>query len=129
VKLLLDTHAALWFFMGAPEISPTLQEDLTDPAHALYFSDASAWEIVIKHTLGKLRLPSAPETFIPAMVSQHGMAWLPVSSGAIFHWGKLPMIHRDPFDRLLVAQAIYEDCRLVSCDREIRKYPVKIHWK
>jgi PIN domain nuclease of toxin-antitoxin system len=92
MKLLLDTHSALWMFAGSPEISSDLQQDLTDPANQLFFSDASAWEIVIKHTLGKLSLPSAPEVFVPAMVNQHGIAWLPISSEAIFEWGKLPMI-------------------------------------
>lgn len=129
MKLLLDTHSALWMFAGSPEISPALQHDLTDPANELYFSDASAFEIVIKHTLGKLSLPSPPEVFLPAMVSQHGIARLAISSEAIFEWGKLPMIHRDPFDRLLIAQSIREGCALVSCDPEIRKYPVSVHWK
>ena len=63
------------------------------------------------------------------MVAQHGMARLPVSLEAIFEWGKLPMIHRDPFDRLLIAQAIREGCSLVSCDPEIQKYQVPIHWR
>lgn len=69
MRLLLDTHSALWMFAGSPEISPALQQDLTDPANELFFSDASAWEIVIKHTLGKLTLPSPPEVFVPAMVA------------------------------------------------------------
>ncbi|MSU21262.1 MAG: type II toxin-antitoxin system VapC family toxin [Pedosphaera sp.] len=129
MKLLLDTHSALWMFAGSPEISPALQQDITAPANQLYFSDASAWEIVIKHTLGKLPLPSPPEVFVPAMVNQHAITRLAISSEAILEWGKLPMIHRDPFDRLLVAQAIREGCTLVSSDAEIRKYPVAVHWK
>ena len=129
MRLPLDTHSALWMFAGSQEISAALQQDLTDLANELFFSDASAWEIVIKHALGKLPLPPPPNDFVPAMVAQHGMARLPISLEAIYEWGKLPMIHRDPFDRLLVAQAIREGCSLVSCDPEIRKYQVAIHWK
>ena len=129
MRLLLDTHSALRMFAGSQEILAVLQQDLTDPANELFFSDASAWEIVIKHALGKLPLPSPPDVFVPAMVAQHGMSRLPISLEAIFEWGKLPMIHRDPFDRLLVAQAIREGCSLVSRDPEIRKYQVAIHWK
>lgn len=67
--------------------------------------------------------------FVSTMVAQNGLAQLPISLEAIFEWGRLPMIHRDPFDRLLIAQAIRENCSLVSCDPEIQKYPVAIHWK
>ena len=80
----------------------------------------------LKHALGKLPLPSLPDDFVPAMVAQHGMSRLPISLEAIFECGKLPMIHRDPFDRLLIAQAIREGCSLVSCDPEIRKYQVAL---
>jgi PIN domain nuclease of toxin-antitoxin system len=129
MKLLLDTHSALWMFAGNLEISEALQEDLTDPANELLFSDASVLEIVIKHTIGKLPLPSPPDDFLDTMASEHGMARLPISREAIFEWGKLPMIHRDPFDRLLIAQAKTEGCSLVSRDPEIQKYPVTVHWK
>jgi len=84
---------------------------------------------VIKHSLGKLALPSPPEEFVTAMVAQHGITRLAISLDAIFAWGKLSMIHRDPFDRMLIAQANCEACSLVSCDPEIRKYPVAVHWK
>jgi PIN domain nuclease of toxin-antitoxin system len=129
MRLLLDTHSALWMFAGSPEISPELELDLTDPENDLYFSEVSAWEIVIKHALGKLKLPASPEIFLPEMVTQHCLARHPISLDAIFEWGKLPMIHRDPFDRLLVAQAIRERFTLVSCDPEIQKYTVPIHWR
>ena len=129
MRLLLDTHTALWMFAGSREISPALEQDLTDPANELFFSDASAWEIVIKHSLGKLALPSAPEVFVTAMVAQHNISRLPISLEAIFAWGRLPMIHRDPFDRLLIAQANCDGCSLVSCDLEIGKYQVAVHWK
>lgn len=129
MRLLLDTHTALWMFAGSREISPSLEDDLTDPDNELFFSDASAWEIVIKHSLGKLPLPMPPEVFVSAMVAQHRIIRLPISLEAIFAWGKLPFHHRDPFDRLLLAQANCESCSLVSCDPEIRKYQVAIHWR
>ncbi len=129
MRLLLDTHTALWMYAGSKAISPELERDLTDPANDLFFSDASAWEIVIKDALGKLALPSPPEVFIPSLVAQHGMTRLPISWESIFEWGRLPMLHRDPFDRLLIAQANCEACSLVSRDPEICQYRVAIHWK
>ena len=129
MKLLLDTHSALWMFAGSTEISPLLEQDLTDPANELLFSDASMWEIVIKHSLGKLSLPSPPDVFLPEMISQHRIAQMPIAPEAIFEWGRLPMIHRDPFDRMLIAQAACSGCSLVSRDSEIRKYSVQVHWR
>ncbi|MBE7499523.1 MAG: type II toxin-antitoxin system VapC family toxin [Verrucomicrobiales bacterium] len=129
MRLLLDTHSALWMFAGSPSISVALQHDLTDPAHELFFSDASAWEIVIKHSLGKLPLPEPPSTFVPSMLVQHGIARLPITLEAIFDWGRLPAIHRDPFDRMLIAQAVRHGCALVTCDPEIQKYSVTVHWR
>ena len=129
MRLLLDTHSALWMFAGSPQISAALQDDLTDLAHELFFSDASAWEIVIKHALGKLPLPGPPATFVSSMLAQHGIVRLPISVEAIYEWGQLPMIHRDRFDRMLVAQAVRGGCALVTCDPEIQKYSVAIHWR
>ena len=128
MRLLLDTHAALWMFAGSPEIGQDLQAVLTDPAHDLYFSDASAWEIVIKHQIGRLPLPEAPGRWVPRMVRQHRLSPLPIDRSAIFRWGALPRIHRDPFDRMLVAQALCEDLQLVSRDPEVARYPVKTFW-
>lgn len=128
MKLLLDTHSALWVFAGSSEISQQLQDDITDPANEVYFSHVSAWEIVIKHTLGKLKLPNPPDIFICEMVAKHQLSLREISIQAIYRWGMLPMIHRDPFDRLLVAQAIEDGFSLVSRDTETRKYPVQIHW-
>jgi PIN domain nuclease of toxin-antitoxin system len=128
MRLLLDTHTALWMFAGSTEISRDLEEVLTDPSNQVYFSDASAWEIVIKNTVGKLPLPSDPDAFISEMVDKHSLVPQTISLEAIFRWGKLPMIHRDPFDRLLVAQALQDDLTLVTFDTEIQKYSVPTFW-
>ncbi len=129
MRLLLDTHCALWMFAGSPEISPELEQDLTDPGNEVFFSEVSALEIVIKHALGKLPLPDRPDIFVPAMVSQHELTRQPITFEAILQWGKLPLLHRDPFDRLLIAQSIQHGFHLVTLDREIQKYPVPIHWR
>jgi len=129
MRLLLDTHSALWMFAGSAEISEDLQKDLTDPENEVFFSDASAWEIVIKHALGKLLLPAPPEIFVPEMVGRHGLEQQPITWNVIFEWGKLPFIHRDPFDRLLVSQAREEGFLLVSRDTEICQYEVAVHWR
>ena len=85
MRLLLDTHTALWMFAGSPEISPALEQDLTDPANDLFFSDASAWEIVIKHSLGKLALPSPPEVFVTSPDISHRFycGWLQARLAAL----------------------------------------------
>lgn len=94
MKLLLDTHTALWMFAGSSRIGPALQSVLTDAGNEVFFSDASAWEIVIKHSLGKLPLPQVPDLWVPRMVEQHLLGSLPIDRDAVFRWGTLPPIHR-----------------------------------
>ncbi len=128
MRLLLDTHTALWMFAGSPRIGPDLQSVLTDPSNEVFFSDASAWEIVIKHSLGKLPLPEGPDLWVPRMVEQHLLGSLPIQREALFRWGTLPPIHRDPFDRLLAAQADCSGCDLVTCDPVLNRYPIQTVW-
>lgn len=125
MKLLLDTCVALWFFEESPEMPRGLLAKLKSPAHQVYFSQVSTLEIQIKYTLGKLKLPDPPDVFVPETLQRHRLRKLPLTDACIFQLSKLPLLHRDPFDRLLIATAQTEGMTLVTPDRNIQAYPVK----
>jgi len=128
VRLLLDTCTFLWIVGGSPEVSPRARQAFADPANEAFLSAASAWEIAVKHRLGRLPLPAPPDEFVPAQRVAHGIEPLPVDEEAALHVGKLPDLHRDPFDRLLVAQAMVAGLVLLTPDEPIRQYPVRTLW-
>jgi PIN domain nuclease of toxin-antitoxin system len=128
VAYLLDTCVALWFFEGNPRIPLPVREILTDPAEDVWLSDVSILEIVIKHRLGKLRLAAAPSRVILPLAEKHLLDILPLSTEAIFEFEHLADRHRDPFDRLLVAQALTHRLTLVTPDPVIRQYPARTLW-
>ncbi len=124
MKLLLDTHAALWWLIGDRRLSAEGQRQLADDANQVLLSAAVVWEVAIKRSLGKLEVPG---DIAEALVST-GAIPLPVTlahAAAVEH---LPPIHRDPFDRLLIAQARHESAALVTADPAIRAYGVPIVW-
>lgn len=125
---LLDTCVALWYFAGADKISAPILAVLRDPRNELFFSDVSLLEIVIKHQLGKLPLPEAPSRILPAWVRQHGFKPLPLAARAILKLESLPSLHRDPFDRLLICQALTHQLTLVTPDPLVRRYAVPVLW-
>jgi PIN domain nuclease of toxin-antitoxin system len=124
MKILLDTHVALWFWMGSERCPRSLVEMIQDQDNEVIFSQVSTLEIQIKFQQGKLSLPELPEKFIPEAVHRSGFRYQPITDAAIFFLGKLPSLHRDPFDRFLVAQAILEGCTVATLDRQIMAYPV-----
>ena len=128
MSFLLDTCVAIWFFEGSERIPAHTRNLLRDPIHELYLSDVSILEIVIKHALGKFPLPESPSLLIPSLARKHLMDTLPLSTDAIFGLEELPSLHRDPFDRLLIAQARCWDLTLVTPDPLIRQYPVQCLW-
>ena len=128
MRYLLDTCALIWFFEGSEQIAPSLQDTLTDPLNDILVSDVSVLEVVIKHQLGKLWLPLAPSRLIPSLVRKHGMEPLALDTAAIFQLERLPPLHRDPFDRLLIAQAQVHNLTLVTPDPLIRQYMVPCLW-
>ncbi len=128
MRLLLDTCALVWFFQGSSRISDALQEQLVQPAHDLRMSDVSVLEIVIKHQLGKFPLSHAPSKLLPVLARKHRLESLPLSRDAIFQLEALPLLHRDPFDRLLIGQALSENYTLVTPDPLIQQYPVSVLW-
>ncbi len=107
----------------SPErISAKVLNQLTDPENALFLSSASSWEIAIKWALGKLPLPQAPEEYVPRCLERQGVVGLPVQHRHALHTASLPPHHRDPFDRLLVAQAQLEKLTLVTADEKLAAY-------
>jgi len=128
VRLLLDTCTFLWFVGDAKELSARARDAFADPANEVFLSAASAWEIAVKHRLGKLPLPSSPDAFVPAQRAAHGIEPLPMDEEAALHVAKLPDLHHDPFDRMLVAQALVAGLVLLTPDDSIRQYPARTLW-
>jgi PIN domain nuclease of toxin-antitoxin system len=128
VRCLLDTCTFLWIIAGSRELSPTAANMFTDPTHEIYLSAVSVWEISVKHSLGKLPLPASLDRFLLTQREMHGISILPLEERAVFHLHKLPTLHRDPFDRMLVCQAIEHDCVLLTPDPLIVQYPVRTQW-
>jgi len=128
VAYLLDTCTAIWFFEGSSKIPAKTRDTLRDPRIELYLSDVSILEIVIKHQLGKLPLSQPPSRILLPLAQKHLIDILPLESAAIFRLEGLPAFHRDPFDRLLVAQALHHNLVLVTPDPLIHQYPVDVAW-
>ena len=128
MRLLLDTCTFLWL-IGEPRLlSGPASEACTDGENELFLSAASAWEIAVKHSRGALMLPEPPLRFVPSQRKAHGIDALPVTEGASLRVNVLPHLHRDPFDRMLVAQSIEDGLILVSPDPVIHQYPVRTLW-
>ena len=128
MKLLLDTHTFLWWITDDPQISAKALELMGDSQNDLYWSAASTWEVAIKYALGRLPLPDAPTIFLPAELGKNRIVSLPIVDTHAFQAGLLPRHHRDPFDRMLVAQAQIETLGIVSNDTKIRLYNVNVYW-
>jgi PIN domain nuclease of toxin-antitoxin system len=128
MRVLLDTHAFLWWVEDAPALSKRARNAISDPANDCLVSLASCWEMAIKLSLGKLRLPQAIGKFIPEQLSANAFRQLEISIAHVARVATLPFHHRDPFDRLLAAQALEEGCPIVSADSSFRAYGVKRIW-
>jgi PIN domain nuclease of toxin-antitoxin system len=128
MKLLLDTCTFLWIAAGAPVVSARALDLFRSPDHEVFLSAGSAWEIAIKHALGRLPLPRPPERFVPEMREAHGIAALPIDEESALHLSRLPELHRDPFDRLLVSQAIVHGLTILTPDPLLAQYPARTIW-
>ena len=128
MRLLLDTLAFLWLAEDDARLPAAAREAIVDPANDVFLSAASAWEIAIKHRLGRLRLHMPPDEYLPQQRLLHRIETLGIDEGATLQAGKLPDLHRDPIDRLLVAHAIVHGLTIVTPDRLIRGYTVPILW-
>jgi PIN domain nuclease of toxin-antitoxin system len=128
VKLLLDTCTFLWLIKGSKKLSPEAIETFSDPKNEVYLSAVSVWEINVKYRLGKLPLPLSPDKFIPRERKRHMVARLDLSENDTSHLCKLPSPHKDPFDRMLVCQAIEHSLTILTPDPLITQYPIRSLW-
>jgi PIN domain nuclease of toxin-antitoxin system len=127
VRLLLDTCTFLWLAGGAP-LPEDAAEAIRLPANEVFLSAASVWEIVTKYERGRLVLPEPPERLIPAERRLRGVTALDFDEIAALHGRRLPWLHRDPFDRMLIAQAIAHGLAIVTPDPLISQYPIRVVW-
>lgn len=128
MKVILDTHVFLWWIVDDPRLSPRARQVLSQPKNELLLSAASGWEMAIKVGLGKLKIPAPIDRFIIDQLNINGISVLPIDLRHALHVAALPKLHRDPFDRLLIAQAQLERIPIVSGDSQIRQYDVEVIW-
>ncbi|MFH1975717.1 MAG: type II toxin-antitoxin system VapC family toxin [Pseudomonadota bacterium] len=126
MKLLIDTHIFLWYISGDHHLPKSLKDIIQDSANEVYLSVVSLWESIIKYRLGKLPLPLSPEKYLPLQRERHDISSLSLDEAAITHLSTLPSFHRDPFDRMLICQAIEHEMTIVTMDVAIAEYPVNI---
>ncbi len=122
MRILLDTHVFLWYISADPKLPASFRAPIVDRGNDVFLSAASVWEAVIKHGLGKLPLPEPPAEYLPAQRERHGIFALPIDEGAMARLARLPALHRDPFDRMLIAQSIQHGLTLLAVDDTIAKY-------
>ena len=128
MKLLLDTCSFLWITTAQAELSPTARAAFESESNETYLSVVSSWEITIKSGLKNLPLPEPVQVFLPRARMLHKIDSLSLNEEAIVQLPRLPVLHRDPFDRILVCQAIAEGMAILTPDQLIRQYPVRTIW-
>ena len=128
MRLLLDTHTFLWWVEDAPALSKKARQAVANPDNECLLSLVSCWEMAIKLRLGKLKLANRIERFIPEQLSANGFRQLDIDFRHVARVATMPLHHRDPFDRLLAAQAKEEKLAIVSADAVFQKYGVKRIW-
>ena len=128
MNCLLDTCCFLWLALDVKKLSPKAVETLNDESNKLFLSDVSLWEITLKHTAGKLPLPSNPSDWLPSRRDFFQVTALPIHESAIFLTSGLPLVHPDPFDRLIAAQAIESNFTILSPDRPLSLLGARCIW-
>ena len=128
MKVLLDTHTFLWWVDDSPRLSNSVKEVIANPENTIFFSVVSAWEIVIKQGIGKLALPEPAEMYIPSRLKSNRFSVLTINLSHILQIASLPSLHKDPFDRLLIAQSQIESFPILSVDQLVSQYPVSVIW-
>lgn len=126
MRLLLDTHVLLWFITGDSRLSARHRDAVRDRENEVFVSVASVWECVIKHALGNLPLPGPPAEYLPRERVAHQFESLAIDEPTMSRLATLPPLHRDPFDRILVAQALEHDLHLLTVDHQIMQYAVRV---
>jgi PIN domain nuclease of toxin-antitoxin system len=128
LQALLDTHALIWWFSDNSLLPPTVREIIADTENTLLVSAASAWELAIKYRLGKLRKVADLVSDFSGRIEREGFQLLPISAEHGIRAGMLPGLHKDPFDRMLIAQAQAENVPIVSNEAVFEAYAVRRLW-
>ena len=128
MRILLDTHAFLWWVLDDPHLSPAAREIIADGSTDVLVSAATAYEVGLKAASGRLTIPGSPETYVSSRISLEGFEPLAIGVPHALRAAVLPPIHRDPFDRLLVAQAQIEGVPIMTVDPAIARYDVETIW-
>ena len=126
MRFLLDTHVLLWFISGDSRLPTTWRDTIRQPEHEVYASVVSLWETIVKYRLGKLVLSEPPETYLPTQRERHRITNLPLDEASVRQLASLPPIHRDPFDRMLICQAIEHSLTIITVDEVFRGYRAPI---
>lgn len=128
MSFLLDTCSFLWVTLKPEKLSEAFLECFKDPDNTIFLSSVTAWEICIKHSIGKLTLPTSPSQFITDERKSHHITKLELAETDTFRLQNLPLIHKDPFDRMLICQAIERSLTILTPDPLIRQYPIRTLW-
>jgi PIN domain nuclease of toxin-antitoxin system len=126
MKILLDTHIFLWFISGDIQLSAGVRDAIRDSDNEVYLSAISVWEAIVKYQLGKLPLPEHPETYLPKQRDLHQIASLALDESSVIQLAKLPPLHRDPFYRMLICQALQNGLTIATVDTAVRAYSVSV---
>jgi len=122
MRLLLDTHIFLWYITGDPRLPAPMVPMIRDPANEVYLSVISVWEVIVKYQLGKLFLPQSPDLYLLQQRQRHRIETLSLDEDSVANLAKLPFLHRDPFDRMLLCQAMRYGLTIVSVDDAVQAY-------
>lgn len=126
MRVLLDTHIFLWYISGDPKLPTSTRDAIRDHDNEVYLSVVSIRETMVKHHLGKVPLPEPAERHLPAQRERHEISSLPLDEPSVARLGSLPPLHRDPFDRMLVCQALQHGLVIATTDDAVRGYPVTV---
>jgi PIN domain nuclease of toxin-antitoxin system len=126
MRLLLDTHAFLWYITDDPRLPVASAEAIREESNEIFLSVVSVWEALAKHQLGKLPIPSPADEYLKTRREEHRIASLPFDEPSLTHLLRLPLHHRDPFDRMLICQALQHDLQVLTSDALFSKYPITV---
>ncbi|AFZ51795.1 type II toxin-antitoxin system VapC family toxin [Dactylococcopsis salina] len=126
MRILLDTHIFLWFISGDTRLLSDLRDAIRDQENEVYLSSVSIWEAIVKYQLGKLPLPEHPESYLPKQRDLHQISSLALDESSVLQLAKLPLLHRDPFDRMLICQTLQNGLTIATVDVAIRAYSVSV---
>jgi PIN domain nuclease of toxin-antitoxin system len=126
MRLLLDTQIFLWYVAASNRLPRRIRDAIRNPDNEIFLSVVSVWEAIIKWQIGKLPLAEPPQRYLPRLREQHQILSLAVEEASVLRLAHLPPLHQDPFDRLLICQAIQHGLTIATVDRRIRSYPVTV---